>query len=115
MEYQPGEEILEGEEPFSHIIKSQFRSEFCDWCIKKGDPNEEVILKKCTACKEVSYCNRDCQRKAFSAYHKQECSKLKTIPQGNLLFKGYCHQVGCNSICGTRTETVPLTTVSVTV
>ena len=85
MEYQPGEEILEGEEPFSHIIKSQFRSEFCDWCIKKGDPNEEVILKKCTACKEVSYCNRDCQRKAFSAYHKQECSKLKTIPQGNLL------------------------------
>jgi len=81
MEYQPGEEILEGEEPFSHIIKSQFRSEFCDWCIKKGDPNEEVILKKCTACKEVSYCNRDCQRKAFSAYHKQECSKLKTIPQ----------------------------------
>ena len=34
------------------------------------------------------------------------------ILQGSLL-KGYCQLVGCGSICGTKTKTIPLTTVSV--
>ena len=78
MAFQPGQEILTNEEPFSHVIGKKYRSQYCDWCVK-----EEAIgqkLKKCSKCKEVYYCNRTCQRKAYATYHKSECGKLKNIP-----------------------------------
>ena len=79
MGYQLGQEILPLEEPFSHVVNYKYRSKFCDWCIQAGE-GSEVKLKKCTRCEEVYYCNRDCQQKAYTTYHKKECKKLKTIP-----------------------------------
>ena len=38
------------------------------------------------------------------------------LGQGNLfIIKGYCQLIGCGSIYGTRTKSVPLKTVSVTI
>ena len=79
MGYQLGQEILPLEEPFSHLVNYEYRSKFCDWCIQEEDGNE-VKLKKCTRCEEVYYCNQACQKNAYTAYHKKECKKLKTIP-----------------------------------
>ena len=78
MGYKPGEEILKGEKPFSHIIASRYRSQFCDWCIKEEKSGHK--LKKCTGCREVYYCNPLCQKEAYITYHKEECQKLKKIP-----------------------------------
>ena len=79
MGYQLGQEILPLEEPFSHVVNYKYRSKFCDWCIQ-AEKGSEVKLKKCTSCEEVYYCNRDCQQKAYTTYHRKECKKLKTIP-----------------------------------
>ena len=79
MGYQLGQEILPLEEPFSHVVNYKYRSKFCDWCIQ-AEEGSEVKLKKCTRCEEVYYCNRDCQQKAYTTYHKKECKKLQTIP-----------------------------------
>ena len=79
MGYQLGQEILPLEEPFSHVVNYKYRSKFCDWCIQ-AEEGSEAKLKKCTCCKEVYYCNRACQQKAYTTYHKKECKKLKTIP-----------------------------------
>ena len=79
MGYELGQEILPLEEPFSHVVNYKYRSKFCDWCIQAGE-GSEVKLKKCTRCEEVYYCNRDCQQKAYTTYHRKECKKLKTIP-----------------------------------
>ena len=77
MGFQPGEEVLPKEQPFSHIINNKFRSTFCDWCIQEKESDKK--LTKCHKCNEVFYCNRACQRKAYVTYHKSECGKLKTI------------------------------------
>ena len=65
MGYQLGQEILPLEEPFSHVVNNKYRSKFCDWCIQ-AEEGSEVKLKKCTGCKEVYYCNRECQQKAYT-------------------------------------------------
>ena len=77
MGFHPGQEIISKERPFSHIINNKFRSTYCDWCIQKRDPNSK--LQKCSACKEVYYCNRYCQKEAFKSYHKEECARLKIL------------------------------------
>ena len=81
MAYRPGQEIITNEEPFSHIIGKKYRSQYCDWCAKKEAIfaiDQKMI--KCNKCNEFSYCNLECQRKAYAAYHKSECGKLKKIP-----------------------------------
>jgi hypothetical protein len=43
------------------------RDDYCDNCGQSATP-----LKKCSRCRSVSYCNRDCQKLAWKA-HKKEC------------------------------------------
>jgi hypothetical protein len=44
---------------------------FCSWCEKKSD-----TVKKCTACKCVWYCDKECQNK-HRKEHKKECRRIK--------------------------------------
>ncbi|KAJ9608737.1 hypothetical protein H2200_006508 [Cladophialophora chaetospira] len=39
----------------------------------KGTAREDMNLKSCTGCSQVKFCNKDCQAKAWKAYHKLEC------------------------------------------
>ncbi len=47
------------------------KKKFCSWCGKKSD-----TVKKCTACKCVWYCDKECQNK-HRKEHKKECKPIK--------------------------------------
>ena len=44
---------------------------YCSWCSKEND-----TAKKCTACKCVWYCDKECQNKHWKE-HKKECKRVK--------------------------------------
>ncbi|XP_015176483.1 PREDICTED: histone-lysine N-methyltransferase SMYD3 isoform X2 [Polistes dominula] len=58
--------------PFSFALSSKQRTNRCDNCLKSGK------LFKCSVCQYVYYCNRNCQKEAWSI-HKIECPNLKKI------------------------------------
>ncbi|XP_014611358.1 PREDICTED: histone-lysine N-methyltransferase SMYD3 isoform X1 [Polistes canadensis] len=58
--------------PFSFVLSSNQRTTRCDNCLKNGK------LFKCSVCQYVYYCNRNCQKEAWSI-HKIECPNLKRI------------------------------------
>ncbi|KAI9221678.1 hypothetical protein BC828DRAFT_380378 [Blastocladiella britannica] len=47
----------------------------CSWCFK-----QPAKLSRCTGCKLVVYCNRECQSADWSL-HKHECAHLKSNPR----------------------------------
>lgn len=54
---------------------STFEIQHCTCCGRMG--SEDVILMKCSACKAVVYCTRECQKKDWKAGHKQKCQILR--------------------------------------
>ncbi|XP_046817010.1 histone-lysine N-methyltransferase SMYD3 isoform X1 [Vespa crabro] len=58
--------------PFAYVLRSLLRNERCDYCLQSGK------LFKCSVCQYVYYCNRICQKEAWSV-HKIECPNLKRI------------------------------------
>ena len=69
----------------------------CDKCVNCGKEEGSgscegvaptTTLKKCTACKMVKYCNRDCQI-AHRARHKKECKKRAAEIYDETLFKDH--------------------------
>ena len=58
-------------------------SKCCSQCLL---PSEN--LKRCAQCKEVQYCSKQCQKKAWTSGHKVSCGKiaLQEIP-GQVKFK----------------------------
>ena len=70
MVYNRGEEIFRCQ-PYAFIILFSLRKYLCDFCLKYSeDPND---LKKCSSCKMVYYCSKNCQGNAWLSYHSQEC------------------------------------------
>ncbi len=50
----------------------------CEGCLK-----ETSNLSKCTGCKHVSYCSKECQKEAWKeGQHKQECHRIKFFTSG---------------------------------
>ncbi|XP_071802514.1 histone-lysine N-methyltransferase SMYD3-like [Asterias amurensis] len=66
--------LLLTEEPFEFVVKNGERGYYCDQCLAKRDD----ILHKCSACRFAYYCNRDCQRAAWSS-HKLECEGISRV------------------------------------
>lgn len=83
------------EEPFVYVLKSKYRTERCDQCLKTGNLwvdktiHHDTIkmwlfffcifrgkVLKCSGCQYVYYCNRECQKSAWK-WHKTECTCLK--------------------------------------
>ena len=93
MHIKAGEEILKEEPLVYTLMNSKFRGIRCDYCFKESEK-----LFKCSKCKFVSYCGRDCQAGDWSI-HKHECKCLvKVSPKqppdicrlvSHLLFKYY--------------------------
>ena len=73
--YEPGDDVFK-EEPFAYIIKPDYRSYVCDFCIKRYESTDD--LKKCTKCKFVHYCNVECHKKAWKS-HKHECKLIEAL------------------------------------
>ncbi|XP_068910338.1 histone-lysine N-methyltransferase SMYD3 isoform X2 [Tenebrio molitor] len=60
------------EKPFVYVLSSKVRTEYCDFCMKKGK------FLKCSGCHYVYYCGKICQKDAWNV-HKFECRNLKRI------------------------------------
>lgn len=66
----------EGTFPLNRISQQETHSEvgqtnkpaYCAFCRKMS-----TELKRCTKCKKVSYCNRECQAQHWKKQHKREC------------------------------------------
>ncbi|XP_970424.2 histone-lysine N-methyltransferase SMYD3 isoform X1 [Tribolium castaneum] len=60
------------EKPFVYVLSSKLRTEYCDFCLKKGQ------FMKCSGCHYVYYCGKVCQKDGWSV-HKSECRGLKRV------------------------------------
>ena len=50
-----------------------FKTQSCNGCLKTFDPKN---LNKCSKCKLVRYCSKECQRLDWKRNHKEDCSIL---------------------------------------
>ena len=65
----------------SNELKMSYEAiRFCSHCNLKSEELEKLdppkVLKTCTICKIVQYCDRDCQRQDYVARHKRLCVDL---------------------------------------
>jgi hypothetical protein len=65
-------------DPFNSPITPQNRCHFCDY---KPPPRDSKKLLRCSACKAVKYCDRDCQSKDWK-FHKKGCALIQSDPKG---------------------------------
>ncbi|XP_073984319.1 SET and MYND domain containing, class 3 isoform X2 [Rhodnius prolixus] len=63
------------EKPFVHVLSSHLRNQKCDHCYAERE------LLSCSGCRYVKYCDKSCQKSAWS-YHKNECINLRKLPSG---------------------------------
>ena len=82
MAYKRGQEVFRDPKPFSYFVFPKYRKIVCDWCLKMCE--NEGILKACTKCKWVYYCNQTCQKNAWKSHHKLECKYLQTHYMTNI-------------------------------
>ena len=72
-DYEPGD-IIASEQPFIYILVSQNRGSLCDSCLQRSGS------LRCSGCKFVYYCSKECQKKDWKAHHKyEECKVFKRI------------------------------------
>ena len=75
MAYKRGQEAFRDPKPFVYYVQPNYRKVVCDWCLKMNE--DEEILKACTKCKWVYYCDQNCQKEAWNSHHKSECKYLQ--------------------------------------
>lgn len=102
---KPGEEIFKEPPIVKTLTNAKYRGVRCDFCF--NDPEK---LSKCSRCKYVWYCNKNCQSEDWNL-HKHECKCLvKVAPKqppdicrlvSHLLFKYYTLSKTRNpDVCG---------------
>ncbi|KAA6374220.1 MAG: hypothetical protein EZS28_030253 [Streblomastix strix] len=67
---KPGDVVI-CEQPFSYQLTDEYQFQMCDYCYR--DASNEIQMKRCTRCKQVSYCSKECQTKHWYLAHKLEC------------------------------------------
>lgn len=80
--------------PLVSVVYEGQEANVCDWCYANSElPIDFVndkpelalpIIKRCSGCKELGYCSKECQQKAWSHYHKLECKAIKASAQQKL-------------------------------
>ena len=71
-------DIKEGElimkcQPIAHAVLSSMRMRICSHCLR-----ERKELSRCSQCKVMFYCDKQCQVRDWS-FHKQECKSYEAI------------------------------------
>ena len=74
--------------PVVMTVAEGLQDKICDWCYVKTDDEYDLqhylpdkdkkSIKRCASCKEVGYCSKECQQKAWHAYHKVECKMFRS-------------------------------------
>ena len=94
MAYKRGQEVFRDPKPFVYCVQPNYRKVVCDWCLKMCQ--NEGIIKACTRCNWVYYCNQNCQKEAWNSHHKSECKYLQKQNMPQLVkehFDGNCHDI----------------------
>lgn len=57
--------------------KKESEARECNYCHKKESEKDgkEIKLKRCSRCKKVYYCSKECQKEDWKT-HKKECDKV---------------------------------------
>ena len=90
--YRKGQEVLRCE-PFAYVVNTEYLNAVCDYCLRNTIKEENEGIKntsdldKCPKCEVVYYCNSICQKKAWDAYHLQECAYIRKLHPK--YYKGY--------------------------
>ena len=66
-----GETVFKNE-PYAKLLNAN--RNLCSQCFRSPAPR----LLRCTGCKVLSYCSRECQRRSWKDGHKEECISLRT-------------------------------------
>ncbi|KAL4998059.1 hypothetical protein BDV10DRAFT_78876 [Aspergillus recurvatus] len=83
------DDILHIQDPFVAVLKTERLEDTCSGCFGKKHldsySGHEVVLKACTGCRVVKYCDRLCQAKDWKLAHSRECAiftnlKPKVLP-----------------------------------
>ncbi|XP_054162171.1 uncharacterized protein LOC128960121 [Oppia nitens] len=64
-------DVIQEFKPIAHIVNNEFKGDFCDNCLKPS-----TNLKKCKACLQMNYCDKQCQKQDWKSYHKYECGYM---------------------------------------
>ncbi|KAA6391140.1 MAG: hypothetical protein EZS28_013333 [Streblomastix strix] len=64
-------DIVIHENPFAFQIFPEFQGKMCEACFKQS--GDKVSMSRCSRCKQVCYCSRECQTQHWNLIHKLEC------------------------------------------
>ncbi len=78
-------------EPLFHVIYSQFKGIRCDFC-----HSNDNRLKKCSNCRQMFYCDQNCQKNDWVFGHKNECK----------IYAKYGHEINALDIAQSLTSSV---------
>jgi len=72
--------------PFSYTVRGDILPNVCDFCLQTTFENagSSFNVKKCTGCKKLYYCGKNCLKKAWKSYHSKECGFLKDVSEEDL-------------------------------
>ncbi len=79
LKYDPMTGYKFGRDPLNSPITPQNRCHFCDHIPPKWDKTKTLL--RCSACKAVKYCDRECQSKDWK-FHKKGCALIRSDPKG---------------------------------
>ncbi|OJD14294.1 hypothetical protein AJ78_05343 [Emergomyces pasteurianus Ep9510] len=76
---RPGDNIFAITANFATVLDIERLNDTCSNCFTTTDDDlkPDLILKACTGCHVVKYCDRRCQSESWAASHKQECKIYK--------------------------------------
>lgn len=80
-DFSPRAQVLFVQRPLILALESSRLQSTCYACLRSEDAQvisggsepEDIELKTCTGCWTVRFCNKACQKHAWTAYHKYEC------------------------------------------
>ncbi|XP_043237510.1 histone-lysine N-methyltransferase SMYD3-like isoform X1 [Amphibalanus amphitrite] len=67
-------QLLLSAQPFVYVLKSDGLRVRCSYCLEKRDH-----LHRCSGCQVMYFCDRECQKRAWSEFHRSECARLKKV------------------------------------
>ncbi|KAL4880804.1 hypothetical protein BJY04DRAFT_218957 [Aspergillus karnatakaensis] len=78
-----GDNILHIQDPFVAVLDSNRLEDTCSGCFGQrqlaAPSGREIVLKACTGCKIVKYCDKTCQAKDWRLAHSRECGMFKIL------------------------------------
>ncbi|KAE8351068.1 hypothetical protein BDV28DRAFT_26460 [Aspergillus coremiiformis] len=74
-----GEDVLHVTSPFVAVLETDRLEDTCSGCFGKGLLRHCALLKGCSGCKVVKYCNTTCQKADWKFAHAQECSIFQSL------------------------------------